>query len=238
MRTTTLALLTTLALSGAAGAADLSKPAPPAAADAVERAALLVARQSWPAAAASYRQALAAAPNDASLHNRLGICYQHMGDAKAARAEYKRAIALRKDYAEAYNNLGAVEHARGRYKQAIGSYAEAIRINPGDPVFYKNLGAAWLAREDVGKALEAWNEALRLDPAIFDRSGAGVPGGGLTLARQYFLYAKLLASRGEVEKALEFLTRAQAAGFREFASVESDRDFATIVKDPRYVALK
>jgi hypothetical protein len=65
-----------------------------------------------------------------------------------------------------------------------------------------------------------------------------VPGAGLTLARQYYLYAKLLAARGDVEHALEFLTKAQAAGFHDFAKVESDRDFATLVVDPRYAALK
>ncbi len=238
MRTKALALLTTLALAGVASAADLSKPATNATPEVVQRAALYAARQSWPEAAAAYKQAITQSPQDAALHNRLGMCYQRMGDVDAARAAYRRATELRKDYAEPWNNMGTLEHGRGRYKQAIAAYARAIAIKPGEAVFHKNLGSAWLARGNVGKTLEAWNEALRLDPAAFEADSVKVPGGGVDLARQYFLFAKVLAARGDVERALEFLKKAQAAGFTEFAKVERDTDFASIVKDPRYAALK
>jgi tetratricopeptide (TPR) repeat protein len=238
MRTTTLALFTTLALAGAASAADLSKNVPAAAPDLVQQAALYAARQSWPEAASAYRQAVAASPQDASLHNRLGMCYQRMGEVDAARAAYRRATELRKDYAEAWNNLGTLEHGRRRYKQAIAAYAKAISMKPSDPVFYKNLGSAWLARGNVDKTLEAWNEALRLDPAALETDAVKVPGGGVDVAKQYFLFAKVAAARGDVERALDFLKKAQTAGFNEFAKVERDTDFASIVKDPRYAALK
>ncbi|HXY41077.1 MAG TPA: tetratricopeptide repeat protein [Vicinamibacteria bacterium] len=238
MRITTLALVTTLALAGAASAADLSKAAPAASPDVAQQAALYAARQSWPEAAAAYRQAVAASPHDASLHNRLGMCYQRLGDVNAARAAYRRATELRKDYAEAWNNIGTLEHGRGRYKQAIAAYSRAIGIKPGEAVFYKNLGSAWLARGNVEKTLEAWNEALRLDPAALETDAVKVPGGGVDAAKQYFLFAKVAAARGDVERALEFLKRAQAAGFNEFAKLEHDADFASIVKDPRYAALK
>ena len=55
----------------------------------------------------------------------------------------------------------------------------------------------------------------------FESDAVKVPGAGVSLARQYYLYAKLLAARGDVEKALEYLTKAQAAGFTEFAKVEA-----------------
>jgi len=95
-----------------------------------------------------------------------------------------------------------------------------------------------VARGDVDKALEAWTEALRLDPVSFEADALMVPSAGITLARQYYLYAKLLAARGETEKALEYLARAHAEGFTDFGKVEHDRDFATLVIDPRYAALK
>ncbi len=238
MRTTTLALISMAALAAAASAADLSKPAPPAGLDVVQRAELLAARQSWPGAIDAYKEAIAAAPSDAVLRNRIGICYQQAGDTRAARAAYKKAIDLKKDYAEAYNNLGTLEHARGKYKQAISAYSKAIQLKPDSAVFHKNLGSAWLSRGDAEKALEAWSEAIRLDPTTFESEATKVSGTGVSLAKQYYLYAKLLAARGEVEKAIDYLTKAQAAGFGDFAKVESDRDFAVIVKDPRYAALK
>jgi len=239
MRKTTLALFALAALAAFSAAADLPPQAPSATPqDALRKAEVLAARQAWDGAIAAFREAIAASPNDPALHNRLGICYQHKGDAKAARAAYKKALDIRKDYPEAWNNLGTVDHARGKYKQAIAAYSRAIQAKPQDAIFHKNLGAAWLARGDVERALEAWNEAFRLDAAIFDGGAIGVPGAGVNLSRQYYLYAKLLAARGETEKALEFLVKAHAAGFHDFGKIEGDRDFVTLVADPRYAALK
>jgi Flp pilus assembly protein TadD len=239
MTTRTLALFVTAALAAGAAAADLPAPAQGATLpDTLKKADLLAARQSWDGAIAAYREAIAASPNDPALRNRLGICLQRKGDGKAARAAYKKALDLRKDYAEVWNNLGTLDHARGKYKQAIAAYSKAIQMNPQDGVFHKNLGAAWLARGDVERALEAWTEALRLDPAGFEGDAIKVPAAGVTLARQYYLYAKLLAARGETEKALEYLAKAHAAGFNDFGKIEKDNDFVTLIGDPRYAALK
>ena len=240
MRMRTLALFAGAALAAASAVAvDLPAQARGATAvDALQRAELMVARQSWGEAIAAYKEAIAASPSDAALRNRLGICYQRKGDSKAARAAYKKALDLRKDYSEAWNNLGTLDHARGKYKQAISAYGKAIKLNPQDAVFHKNLGAAWLARGDMERALEAWTEAFRLDPATFESDAIKVPAAGVSMAQQYYLYAKLLAARGETEKALEFLVKAHASGFHDFAKVERDGDFASLVADPRYAALK
>ena len=239
MRKTILALFAMAAVAALSAASDLPAQAPGATLqDSLRRAEVLAARQAWDGAIAAYREAIATSPSDPALHNRLGICYQRKGDAKAARAAYKKALDLRKDFAEAWNNLGTIDHARGKYKQAIAAYSRAIQANPQDAVFHKNLGAAWLARGEVERALEAWNEAFRLAPTIFESEAIGVPGAGVNLSRQYYLYAKLLAARGETEKALEYLVKAHAAGFHDFGSVEGDRDFVTLVADPRYAALK
>jgi len=240
MRKTILALSAMAALAAlSADASDLPTQAPEATLqDTLKKAEVFAARQAWDGAIAAYREAIAKSPSDPALRNRLGVCYQHKGDAKAARAAYKKALDLRKDYAEAWNNLGTIDHARGKYKQAIAAYGRAIQAKPQDAVFHKNLGAAWLARSDAERALEAWNEAFRLDAAIFEREAIGVPAAGASLSRQYYLYAKLLAARGETEKALEYLVKAHAAGFHDFGKIEADRDFVTLVADPRYAALK
>jgi tetratricopeptide (TPR) repeat protein len=240
MRKTALILFAMAAVAAfSAAASDLPTQAPGATLqDTLKKAELLAARQAWDGAIAAYREAIVASPNDPALRNRLGICYQYKGDAKAARAAYKKALEMRKDYAEAWNNLGTIEHARGKYKQAIAAYSRAIQAKPQAAVFHKNLGAAWLARGDAERALEAWNEAFRLDPATLESEATGIPAAGASLPRQYYLYAKLLAARGETEKALEYLVKAHAEGFHDFGKIESDRDFATLVADPRYASLK
>ncbi len=237
MRTTTLALLAAVVL--AAGAATAAETAGHNAnLDVLQRAEILAARQSWAEAAAAYKDAITANPRDPVLYNRLGICYQSSGKTKAAREAYKKAIELNSAYAEVYNNLGTLEHSRRKYKQAISAYGQAIKIKPQDAVFHKNLGAAWLARGDVEKALEAWSEAVRLDPQVFESDTIKVATSDVSVARQFYLYAKLLAARGEVEKALDYLSKAHAAGFSDFKNVERDRDFAGVVADPRYASLK
>ena len=238
MRTRTIALVAGIGLTAAAAGADASGRSPSAnPSEAVKRAEVQVARESWDAAVAAYKEAIVANPEDAALHNRLGICYQRMGDAKTARKAYKKAIDLRADYAEVWNNLGTLDHARGKYKQAISAYSKAIRLDPRTAVFYRNLGSAWLARGDVSRAVEAWNEAHRLDPEVFEGKGI-VAVAGTDLVRQYYLYAKVLAARGDTGRALQYLSKALGLGFRDFSRIENDRDFASLVADPRYAAMK
>lgn len=174
---------------------------------------------------------------DAALHNRLGIAYQRTGNAREARKAYKKAIELWSEYADAWNNLGTLDHSRGRYKQAIAAYRKAIQLDPGSAVYRRNLGAAWLARGDEEKALAAWSEACRLDPAVFERAGI-VPLAGAERARRYYLYAKLFAARGCTGRALDYLSRALALGFKDLPLIERDRDFAALVGDPRYEAIR
>jgi tetratricopeptide (TPR) repeat protein len=233
-----LALVAVLAFAAGGEAADIvGHASSTTAGDAVQRADLQMARQSWDAAVAAYKEAIVANSEDAALHNRLGICYQRTGNAKAARKAYKKAIELRGDYAEAWNNIGTLDHARGRYKQAISAYSKAIRLHPGNSVFHKNLGSAWLARGDGEKALEAWSEAYRLDPGVFELKGI-VALTDTDLARQYYFYAKVLAGRGDTGKAFIYLSKALSLGFKDFSRIERDRDFAALVGDPRYATLK
>lgn len=236
MRTTTLTLVALAAAVAAATAADVTAQA--ATPDPLLRAQILAARQAWPAAAAAFKDAIAASPKDATLHNRLGICYQRLGNLKAARAAYAAAIEIAPAYAEAQNNLGTLEHTRGKYKKAIAAYQKAIVAKPADPLFHKNLGAAWLALGDAERAFAAWQAALQLDPLALESNSVKVGAAGVSVARQYYLFAKLVAARGEVEKALEYLGKAHAAGFNDFGKIEGDRDFATVISDPRYAALK
>lgn len=174
---------------------------------------------------------------DAALHNRRGLCYQRVGDARTARKAYKKAIDLRADYAEVWNNIGTLDHARRRYKQAIAAYSKAIRLDPTTAVYYRNLGAAWLARGDAAKALDAWSAAHRLDPTIFESRGI-VAVAGADLARRYYLYAKVFAAGGDTRRAFQYLFKALGLGFRDFSTIERDRSFAALVADPRDSAMK
>jgi Flp pilus assembly protein TadD len=204
---------------------------------AVRRAAVHVARGRYAAAVDEYKKALEVQPNDPAVHNKLGICYQQLGNAAQARREYERALALDPGYAEVWNNIGTLEQARRRFKPAVRAYKKAIEAKPGHATFWKNLGSTYLALGQVQEALEAYQEAFRLDPTILESQGPAIPAAGIDAATQSYYLAKLLAANGQVDAAIEFLRRAKEAGFRDFARVASDTDFRAVVADPRYKEL-
>jgi predicted Zn-dependent protease len=203
----------------------------------LQRAAVHVARGRYAAAAEEYRKALAVQPNDATVHNRLGICYQQLRDDAAARQEYDRALALDPGYGEVWNNIGTLEQARKRFKPAVRAYKKAIETKPGLANSWKNLGSAYLALGRVQEAFEAYQEAFRIDPTVLESQGPGIPAAGIDVATQGYYLAKILAANGQTDSALEFLRRAREAGFRDCARVRSDPDFKVVVADPRFQEL-
>jgi tetratricopeptide (TPR) repeat protein len=204
---------------------------------AVRRAGAFVARGRYALAAEEYRRALEVQPSDASVHNQLGICYQRLSNDAMARREYERALALRPGYAEVWNNVGTLEQSRGRFKAAVRAYKKAIELKPSLATPWKNLGNAYLALARPQEAFESYQEAFRLDPTILEEQTAAIPAVGVDAAAQHLMIAKLLAAKGQKEAALDFLSRAKAAGFRDFRRVEQDPDFRDVIALPGYQAL-
>ncbi len=60
----------------------------------VERADILLARRSYSDAATEFQKALKLSPRDQLLHNKLGVCYQRMGQLALAEREYDQARKL------------------------------------------------------------------------------------------------------------------------------------------------
>ncbi len=200
----------------------------------LKRASVLVARSQFAEAAEEYRKVLEFQPNDASLHNKIGICYQHLDNDSLARRHYDRALELNPRYAAVWNNIGTLEQSRRRFKLAVRAYRKAIELKPDLATAWKNLGNVYLALGQVQEAFEAYQEAFRLDPAILESAGPAIPSAGVDAATQNFYLAKLLAANGHKDAALEFLSRAKDAGFHDFARVVADPDFKQVVADPRY----
>jgi tetratricopeptide (TPR) repeat protein len=205
---------------------------------AVLRAAAHFTMRRYAAAVAEYHKALAVQPYDASIHNKLGICYQQMKDDDKARKEYEKALELSPEYAEVWNNIGTLEQSRERFRQAVRAYKKAIEMKPGLATPWKNLGNAYFAMSHPDEAFEAWQEAFRLDPTVLESQGPDIPAMGIDVAEQSFYLAKLLAAHGHLDSALEYLSRAVEAGFRDFARVEGDKAFKTVVESPRYKELR
>lgn len=202
--------------------------------EAVRQANEDVARGSYRSALTGYLRALPLQRNDPVIHNKLGICYQNLGERMGAQAAYAKALQLDGGYAEAWNNLGTLEQSSRRFKQAVRAYKKAIAIKPTLATAWKNVGHAYVALGQIQDAFEAYREAFRLDPAVLESQALGVPSAGVDVAMQNYYLAKLLALNGQNDKAIELLRLAREAGFRDFARVQSDPDFRTVVQDPRF----
>jgi len=202
--------------------------------EAVRRAEALGARGRYAEAVEEYMKAVAVQPQDAGVHNKLGICYQYLQNGVMAQREYERALELRPSYAEAWNNLGTLEQSRRRFKQAERAYKKALALKPGLATSWKNIGHAYVALGRIQDAFEAYREAFRLDPSVLESEAIGIPASGVDVATQNYYLAKLLALNGQTERAIELLRRAREAGFRDFARVQSDPDFKAVVQDPRF----
>jgi len=183
-------------------------------------------------------QAVQAEPTSAQAHNHLGICLQRHLKLKNALREYQQALKLDANYAEVHNNIGTIFHAQNRHKKAVKQYQKALDLKPNMPTTAKNMGTAYLAMGKVEQAYAAFDIAYRLDPTVFESTrevGFMAPGGNVGM--QYFYVAKLNARAGRLDAALEFLARAQAAGFRDFDKVRNDAAFKAVVADARFAKL-
>ncbi|HET9314803.1 MAG TPA: tetratricopeptide repeat protein [Vicinamibacteria bacterium] len=206
--------------------------------EAVRRANDDVAHGSYRSALTGFLRALPLQRNDPVIHNKLGICYQNLGERVSAQAAYAKALQLDGGYAEAWNNLGTLHQMEQRFGKAVESYRKAISLKPGVANFWKNLGSGYLSQGRESEALEAYREAFRLDPTILGRQPVAVDASGVDAASHSYLMAKVLAAGGQRDAALAYLQRARDAGFRDFAKVESDPDFRSLLTDPRFAALR
>src|SRR5262249_61489006 len=82
------------------------------------------------AAEACYRQMLAAQPNLAEGHFRLGDALMGQGKFDEAVAAYRCAIGFKSNYAEAHSNLGNALAAQGKLDEAGAAYRPAIGNKP------------------------------------------------------------------------------------------------------------
>jgi tetratricopeptide (TPR) repeat protein len=185
-----------------------------------------------------YLKALAANPEDAKMHNRVGVCYQHLGQNNEAVREYQNAIKLDPRQADAWNNLGSLYHARRDYKRAVKHYRKAIEARPEMAVAHRNLGTALLAQGKIKDGYDAYVVAYAIDPMVFEKNaGLVIDYTGNAAANQYYFFAKLSARNGRIETALDFLDRARLAGYRDFDAVKQDADFKDVVHHERFALL-
>jgi tetratricopeptide (TPR) repeat protein len=119
-------------------------------------------------AVARYKRALALKPDNADVHNNLGVALAAKGRLDDAVVRYRRAVSLNPDHAAAHGNLGVALAAKGRIADAVTHYERALLLSPGQAGIHYNLGIALAAQGKTDEAAAQYRHAIALKPDYAD----------------------------------------------------------------------
>ncbi|TRZ65498.1 MAG: tetratricopeptide repeat protein [Rhodocyclaceae bacterium] len=108
------------------------------------------------------QKATALIPDDAEVHNNLGVALIGLGQAYGALTSCRRAVEIRPAFVEAYINQGNSLKDLGRLDDAAASYRRALRINPDCAEAHSNLGVALRGLGQLTSAVASLRQALAI----------------------------------------------------------------------------
>lgn len=177
----------------------------------------------------------------AILHNKVGMTYISLGQPEKAKKAIEKAIKADKKYPEAYNNLGVVHYVLKKYDAAIKNYRRALSLREDSASFHSNLGTAYFQKRDFDRGINEYRRAYELDPQVFERSSntgiAARMSAPEDRAQFNYIMAKLYASAGDFDHALNSLRKAMEDGYKEIDRVYKDNEFAKLRADERFTQL-
>jgi Flp pilus assembly protein TadD/peroxiredoxin len=112
----------------------------------------------------SFKQVVAAKPDDAEGYYNLGTLKLRKNDFAQARSYLARTLKLKPDYPEAWNNLGMMAAQEGHSDEAIDSFTKSLQLRPTYATALLNLGNVYRRKGDSAKAQECLTRALDLQP--------------------------------------------------------------------------
>jgi tetratricopeptide (TPR) repeat protein len=119
-------------------------------------------------AAARFRAAVRANPEDEDAHYNLAIALARQGKHEEAVHHYEEALRLFPEYAEAHNNLGNVLVRLGRFSEAQRHFEQAIEFSPDNAWAHNNLGTALARQARVSEAILHFQKAIQIAPDYLD----------------------------------------------------------------------
>lgn len=85
-------------------------------------------QKNWEQAIIAYQQCIFLEPDNAKLHNDLGVVYYQSGQIKAAQNEIEAAIRLDSNYPEAHFNLAIILEEEGEIKNSMEHYKKFVML--------------------------------------------------------------------------------------------------------------
>jgi tetratricopeptide (TPR) repeat protein len=182
-----------------------------------------------------YLESIRLNPHNEYVFNRLGIAYSQLKYYEEASNAFLRSIELNPKYPYSYNNLGSVYFALKNLKKAEKYFKKAISLKHDEASFHMNMGSLHLEKKRPDKAMEEWRKGLALDPNVLKNSSISLIGASSSTAERRYFMARLMASSGEVEMAIDGLKQAILEGFDNIEAIRKEPDFDPIRDDKRFV---
>ena len=203
----------------------------------------------WAGADASYQQALALEPRNATVVGGAAVLAFTLGRFEEALALDRRAIELDPLSVPTHGNLGLHAYYAGRLVEAVAAFKKALELNPEYPNLQSLLGQVYLAQAHPQEALAEMERerepTLRLQGLALAYHALGrKKEADATLAEfvaKYradwaFQIAEVYAFRGEADRAFEWLERAYAQRDGGLSEMKGDPLLKNLERDPRYAA--
>ncbi|HYK90354.1 MAG TPA: tetratricopeptide repeat protein [Acidobacteriota bacterium] len=198
---------------------------------------LAFARKDFYAALIKYLEASKNNPNSEYIFNKLGITYSQLKYYTEATAAFQHSIGLNSKYPYSYNNLGSVYFANNDLKKAERYFRKAIGMNGNVASFHVNLGTLYFERKKFDKGMAEWRRGIALDPGILTKgegiSLAASTTKGTSVEKSFFM-ARLYASMGDADHAVENLQQALNAGFTNIEAIRTEPDFDPIRQSEKF----
>jgi tetratricopeptide (TPR) repeat protein len=115
-------------------------------------------------AAESFKQVIAAKPDNADAYYNLGTLSLRRHDLNQARVYLEKTVTLRPEYPEAWNNLGMMAAEEGNLDEAEKNFLRSIDLRPRYAIALLNLGNVYRRQKSFDKAEEFLNRAIALLP--------------------------------------------------------------------------
>jgi Flp pilus assembly protein TadD/peroxiredoxin len=144
-------------------------------------------------AAESFKQVIAAKPDDAEGYYNLGTLNLRRNDLQQARYYLEQTLKLRPNYPEAWNNLGMIAAQEGHGDEAVKNFQQSLLLRPGYATAMLNLGNIYRRQRSFDKAQEFLEQALAMQPDD--------PEANYSLGMLY-------AQQSQMQRASEYLQRA------------------------------
>jgi len=187
-------------------------------------------------AVVQFNKALVVKQDSSKVHNLLGIAYFQQQEYKKAEEQFKKALKITPSYAKAYNNLGSAYFMLRELDKAKKMFKKALSLSPELVSAHFSLGTLLVAQGKTDEGFSCLSKGIELDPGYLDKDEHLITNFSSTTfgtSEIYFAYAKCYAAVGNIEKTVEYLRKAEKAGFRDWYKIGQEKQFEEIKEDQK-----